>query len=68
MQKWEYIYMIVSYLQTQPRYINGQELKNWKTMPEMWTHLNQLGEQGWELVHIKWNGYNAVTTFKRLKI
>ena len=66
MPKWEY--MIVSYIQANPVYINGQELKNRKTMPEMWMHLNQLGEQVWELVHIEWNGGNAITTFKRPKI
>jgi hypothetical protein len=33
-----------------PRYVNGQELRDWKKAPPIHEYLNQLGEEGWELV------------------
>jgi hypothetical protein len=32
-----------------PRYVNGQELRDWKKAPPIHEYLNQLGEEGWEL-------------------
>jgi hypothetical protein len=65
MQKWEY--MMVIYWEGRVRYINDQEVKNWKASTEMVTHLNQIGEQGWEMVHINWTDYyNAKVIFKQL--
>lgn len=54
MQKWEYIIVQYRYERekSRPRFINGNELKDWKKGPELSVHLNQLGEQGWELIQI----------------
>ena len=50
MQKWEYLYVGVDYNSDKPRYINGQELRDWKRQPHISVFMNQMGEQGWELV------------------
>jgi hypothetical protein len=34
------------------RYVNGQEQAGWKRAPIIYEHLNQLGEQGWEMVGV----------------
>lgn len=47
MQKWEYIQ--VGY-NSGSIYINGDEWKDRKPLPNIPTHLNELGEQGWELI------------------
>jgi hypothetical protein len=35
-----------------PRYVNGEEVKQWKWAPLIHEYLNHLGEQGWELVSV----------------
>ncbi len=69
--KWEYLSVTLSYTGRQvegqaeflPRWVNGQELENWQHIPHYTTFLNQLGEEGWELVAI--SGSNLF--FKRPK-
>jgi hypothetical protein len=33
-----------------PRRVNGEELARWKEGPAILQYLNQLGDEGWELV------------------
>jgi hypothetical protein len=35
-----------------PRIVNGDELPGWKKAPVILHYLNQVGEQGWELVGV----------------
>ena len=48
MQKWEY--QEITTFENKVRYVNGQELRDWKKGPHYMVYLNQLGMQGWELV------------------
>lgn len=46
-------YLIISFSDHRgwrPRYINGQEIRNWNQAPLIHDYLAQLGEDGWELV------------------
>lgn len=58
MQKWEYLFVTAEYEKDQwrPKYVNGQELRDWKKGPFIHDYSNQLGEQGWEIVSF---GYTA---------
>ena len=51
MPKWEYMYVQVEAAQNvwKPRYVNGQELADWKHLPQMEIFIDQMGEQEWEL-------------------
>jgi len=35
-----------------PRFVNGEEQTGWKRAPLIHNYLNQMGEQGWELVGV----------------
>jgi len=51
MQKWEYLYVYFSeHKYLCPKQVNGEELRDWKRGPYMMDYINQLGEEGWELV------------------
>jgi len=51
--KWEYMEVIFrDYGGYRPRYVNGQEQEGWKQAPVIHEYLNQLGEEGWELVGV----------------
>lgn len=54
MQKWDYLFIVVDkeniYDPGRPRYVNGQELPNWKQGESIFGVMNWLGWQGWELV------------------
>lgn len=50
MQKWEYMYVEVDFGSDKPKRVNGQELRDWKKIPHISMFINELGEQGWELV------------------
>lgn len=55
MQKWEY--SLVKCEQDRndnwhPRFINGQERKHWENGPDIPAFLNQVGEEGWELIQV----------------
>lgn len=48
--RWEYC--LVSFQDHRgwrPRYINGNEVKNWMNGPLMHEYIEQMGEEGWEL-------------------
>ena len=46
-------YLIISFSNHRgwrPRYINGQEIRNWNQAPLIHDYLAQLGDDGWEMV------------------
>lgn len=48
---WDYLVVSLSdYKGWRPRYINGQEVRNWMHAPIMHEYVGQLGDDGWELV------------------
>lgn len=48
---WDYLIVSFSdYRGWRPRYINGQEIRNWNQAPLIHDYLAQLGEDGWEMV------------------
>lgn len=73
MQKFEYLMLRCDYYDEvlYPRLIGGTELPNWKKNPPIHEYLNQLGEQGWELVGIPYQNIEQPSVrrfiFKRLK-
>lgn len=51
--RWEYMEIIYrDYGGYRARFVNGQEQRDWKGMPVIYEHLNELGEAGWELVGV----------------
>lgn len=47
---WDYLVVSFSdYRGWRPRYINGQEVRNWMQAPLIHDYLAQLGEDGWEM-------------------
>ena len=51
--QWEYL--IVSFHEQNgwhARFINGHELENWQRGPQLHDVLDQLGEDGWELINV----------------
>ena len=49
--RWDYLVVSFGdYRGWRPRYINGQEIRNWMQAPVIHDYINQLGEDGWELV------------------
>lgn len=49
-EAWEYMEVVFrDYRGYRPRYVNGEEQKEWKKAPLIHEYLNRLGEQGWEL-------------------
>lgn len=48
---WEYLTVsLQDHRGWRPRYINGQEIRNWTQAPVIHEYLEQLGEDNWELV------------------
>ena len=47
-QKWEYLFVMDN--EGRPRYVNGQEIPNWKEGPTMSSAMNHLIGKGWKLV------------------
>jgi len=50
---WEYL--IVSFHEQNgwhARFVNGHELENWQRGPQLHDVLDQLGEDGWELINV----------------
>ena len=48
---WDYLLISFSdYHGWRPRYINGREIQQWMKAPQIHDYVNQLGEDGWELV------------------
>jgi hypothetical protein len=54
MQKWEYLFVSCSNNRGEwrPRYINGQEVANWRSGPSVYAYSNEIGPDGWELVNL----------------
>ena len=54
MQKWDYLFIVVDQSNIhdpgRPRYVNGQELPNWKQGESIFGVMNQLRWKGWEPV------------------
>ena len=49
--RWDYLVVSFGeYRGWRPRYINGQEIRNWMQAPVIHDYISQLGEDGWELV------------------
>lgn len=50
--KWEYVFVTCDYANDdwQPRYVNGEELRDWENGPPMYTFCNEMGNHGWEMV------------------
>jgi hypothetical protein len=51
--KWEYL--VVSFHDQngwRARFVNGHELENWPQGPQLHHVLDQLGEDGWELINV----------------
>jgi len=51
--KWEYL--VVSFHDQngwRARFVNGHELENWTQGPQLHHVLDQLGEDGWELINV----------------
>jgi len=57
MQKWEYVFVVPDYGKVGwlPRYVNGEELPDWKNGKSFYTYANELGKQGWELIATSYN-------------
>lgn len=50
-ERWEYLVVsLQNYRGWRPRFINGQEIRNWAQAPVIHEYVDQLGEDGWELV------------------
>ena len=49
-REWDYLVVSFSdYRGWRPRFINGQEVRNWMHAPLIHDYLAQLGEDGWEM-------------------
>ena len=49
--RWDYLVVSFGeYRGWRPRFINGQEIRNWMQAPVIHDYISQLGEDGWELV------------------
>ncbi len=63
MQKWEYLHLTVAYANEataknmKVKAINDEIVPNWKNGVHISETLNQLGSEGWELIHVVWRGY-----------
>ncbi|MGD8491218.1 MAG: hypothetical protein PVG54_14325 [Anaerolineae bacterium] len=52
-ERWEYREIVFrNYGGYRPRYVNGEEQPGWKEAPVIHEYLNQLGDEGWELVGV----------------
>jgi hypothetical protein len=51
--EWEYLEVTFrEYRGWRPRFVNGEELDEWKEQPEIVDYLNELGQGGWEMIGI----------------
>jgi len=68
--RWEYVEVVFcEHGGFRPRFINGQEVRNWKRTPPIHDYLNHLGEQGWELAGVGGRHRGQMPAYlKRLKL
>ena len=68
MQKWEYLFIGADYDEgvVRPIYVNDQPLPDWKKGPTLSVYVNQLGEQGWELVAAPYTERGGTASTPRL--
>jgi hypothetical protein len=68
-QAWEYQEVVFrDYDGFRPRYVNGEELADWKDGPHIHEYLNQLGAEGWELAGVgSKNNREMPAYLKRIK-
>jgi hypothetical protein len=51
--RWEYMEVVFrDYNGYRPRWVNGEEQPAWKNAPVIYHYLNQLGDEGWDLVGV----------------
>lgn len=71
MQKWEYLFLSTGVAGgiLRPYYQNDEELPNWKKGPPVHQYVQELGEQGWEMVSHAYPSCGSYPTmaFKRPK-
>ncbi|GIV68598.1 hypothetical protein [Caldilinea sp.] len=67
--EWEYREVIVrDYRGWRVRFVDGREQPHWKNGPTLREYLEQVGKEGWELVHIGERHHNQKMIYlKRLK-
>ena len=67
MQKWEYLFVSCEFEKEQwrPKYVNGQELKNWHDI-NLYDYSNKLGDEGWEMVNTTSHGAGNFTYIFRV--
>ena len=68
MQNWEYLFITCDYVNDDwhPRYVNSQELKDWKKTLPLPEFSNTLGQEGWELINLSTQGAGDKTYIYRL--
>jgi len=47
-QNWDYLFVMGD--EGRPRYVNGQEIPNWKEGPSIFDAMNHIIRKGWKLV------------------
>lgn len=71
MQRWEYMVVALDLAggdRPTIRWVNGQEVENWKIGPPIWERLNGFGNDGWELIGFELFGKRHTSmVLKRLK-
>lgn len=67
--RWEYMEVVFrDYGSYRPRCVNGEEQAGWKDAPAIQEYLNQVGEEGWELVAMGGrHGEEMPAYFKRVR-
>ncbi len=63
MKKWEYLFLTAEKNNKvwQPRFLNGKEIEDWDTGPNLYDYTNCMGNKGWELVTVNWQAKEDMT-------
>jgi hypothetical protein len=48
MREWDYLHIVSE--EGRPRYLNNQEIPNWRQGPSLFEAVNYLFRKGWELI------------------
>jgi len=68
MQKWEYLFIKcgdVFVEDWRPKYVNGNELKDWQKGPTIMEYCKQAGIRGWEIISFTPGQTGLSIVFKR---